>query len=120
MAKILSTIPILPAANVQAAMSFCRDKLGFEAMGDHGDYGLVRRDGAEIHFWKCSDPAIAPMSSAYIRVDGVAALHDEVAPQAGAHIVVPVTEQPWGMREFIVKDPDGNLLKFGEPIEEAA
>ena len=29
--------------------------------------------------------------------------------------VEPPQVRPWGMREFYVIDPHGNLLKFGEP-----
>ena len=35
----------------------------------------------------------------------------------------PVEESPvdqtWGMREFYVKDPDGNSLRFGSPMRAA-
>jgi catechol 2,3-dioxygenase-like lactoylglutathione lyase family enzyme len=27
-------------------------------------------------------------------------------------------DQSWGMREFYVRDPDGNALRFGSPIPE--
>ena len=30
-----------------------------------------------------------------------------------------VTDREWGMREFYVWDPDGNLLKFGVPVRAA-
>jgi len=31
-----------------------------------------------------------------------------------------VADRTWGMREFYVWDPDGNLLKFGVPTPAAA
>jgi hypothetical protein len=30
----------------------------------------------------------------------------------------PLTSQPWGMKEFFLCDPFGNLLLFGENIPE--
>ncbi|CBJ80025.1 hypothetical protein XBJ2_430001 [Xenorhabdus bovienii str. Jollieti] len=30
--------------------------------------------------------------------------------------VSPLTETPWGMLEFHLIDPNGNLLKFGQPV----
>jgi hypothetical protein len=33
----------------------------------------------------------------------------------GGRISAPV-DRDWGMREFYIWDPDGNLLKFGVPV----
>ena len=29
---------------------------------------------------------------------------------------MPPEDRPWGMREFYVMDPNGNLLRFGQLI----
>ena len=42
-----------------------------------------------------------------------AALHADFA-QRGLQVAPPLLRD-WGMREFYVIDPHGNLLKFGEP-----
>ena len=34
---------------------------------------------------------------------------------AGAEIVQEPTEQPWGMRDFAVRDPSGNLVRIDQP-----
>ena len=44
---------------------------------------------------------------AYLRVDDVDAFHDR-AVDAGAEILKPPTDEPWGMREFGVRSPDGH------------
>ncbi|HEY4985896.1 MAG TPA: VOC family protein, partial [Bradyrhizobium sp.] len=31
---------------------------------------------------------------------------------AGAEFFQPLKREPWGARDFIVRDPDGNLLLF--------
>jgi catechol 2,3-dioxygenase-like lactoylglutathione lyase family enzyme len=36
--------------------------------------------------------------------------------QAGVEFVHPVREQPWGTRVFRVCDPDGHIVKVGEPM----
>lgn len=51
---------------------------------------------------------------AYLRVDDVRAFHDR-AVTAGADIVKPPTEEPWGMREFAVRSPDGHRFMLGQP-----
>jgi uncharacterized glyoxalase superfamily protein PhnB len=36
---------------------------------------------------------------------------------AGASFVQTLKAKPWGARDFIVRDIDGNLLLFGGPAE---
>ncbi len=38
---------------------------------------------------------------------------DEVSPEWGPE------EMPYGMHEFAIKDPNGYLLSFGQPVEKS-
>ena len=70
----------------------------------------------ELHFWACEDRAICEATSCYLRVGDADALHREwtaVAPDAGGRINA-VEDKPWGLREFAVWDPHGNLLRVGQ------
>ena len=49
--------------------------------------------------------------SVYIGVEDIDAHHDQVAAR-GAEIVEPIWDAPWGLRQFSVLDPDGNLTTF--------
>ncbi len=44
-----------------------------------------------------------------IEVDDVDAAY-RAATAAGAPIVHPLTDEPWGVRRFFVRDPDGHVL----------
>ena len=48
----------------------------------------------------------------YIVVDDPDALHDRAAA-AGAEIVMSLTDQDYGSREFAARDPHGNVWSFG-------
>jgi uncharacterized glyoxalase superfamily protein PhnB len=48
----------------------------------------------------------------YITVDDPDALHDR-AVAAGAEIVMGLTDQDYGSREFAARDPHGNVWSFG-------
>ena len=48
----------------------------------------------------------------YVIVDDPDALHDR-AKAAGATIVMELTDQPYGSREFAAEDPEGNVWCFG-------
>jgi catechol 2,3-dioxygenase-like lactoylglutathione lyase family enzyme len=109
--------PILPAADVAATLAWYRDKLGFTIGGDHGDYGIVHRDGVELHFWKCADRDLAEQSAAYLRVADAAAVRSTMLEAAAGGRISKVEDKPWHMREFHVVDPNGNLLRFGQHAE---
>ena len=50
-----------------------------------------------------------------IFVANVDALYEEVR-ERGAKIVRPLQTEPWGMREFLVEDPDGHTFRFGQSV----
>ncbi len=49
--------------------------------------------------------------SVYVQVDDVDATHEAIAG-AGGEIIEPIWDAPWGLRQFSVLDPDGNLTTF--------
>jgi uncharacterized glyoxalase superfamily protein PhnB len=66
------------------------------------------RPGAQISLM--THDATAPLSPGVsVHVDDVDACH-AAAAQAGAEIVCPLTAEPWGVRRFFVRDPDGHVI----------
>jgi catechol 2,3-dioxygenase-like lactoylglutathione lyase family enzyme len=117
MARITKACPTFPTADVTKAAEWYRDKLGFKIASlypDHG-YAIVHRDDIELHFWKCDDRQAAENTSAYFRLDDIEGLHQSMLKAKEGGRIGEVQDRPWGMREFYVWDPDGNLLKFGVP-----
>src|SRR5688572_10082729 len=68
--------PVLPAREIPATIEFYRQKLGFRPRVQEEEYAIVRRDGVEIHFWKCADPNIAAHSRCRLRVKNLDALYE--------------------------------------------
>ncbi|MFG1357804.1 bleomycin resistance protein [Xanthobacter pseudotagetidis] len=118
MARITQICPTFEVADPSAAATWYRDKLGFAVKWSMADYAIVGRDDdVEIHFWP--RPATRPAdhsSSVYVRLDDIDALHATMTGAAEGGRISPVQDRDWGMREFYVWDPDGNLLRFGVPI----
>ena len=54
-------------------------------------------------------------SGMFIVVEGLDALHEAVSKKMP--LVMPLTTQFYGMREFAVADPDGHVVTFAEPVE---
>ena len=112
--QIKSTIPVLASLNLAESVAFYAGRLGFTKVSQYDDYAIVVRDGAEIHFWFCTDRNVAENTSCYLRVADTQRLFNEFAAK-GVSVKEP-TVHPWGMKELYVIDPHGNLLKFGEPV----
>ena len=116
-------IPILPSRSIAETTAFYQ-RLGFEG-GPHAfdsAYGILRLGDVELHFFL--HPELVPEQSfagCYIRVLDVERLYRACS---SAHLpteciprMVALDEKPWGLREFAVVDPDGNLLRIGQVID---
>lgn len=115
--------PVLPVRDVGAATAYYRDVLGFEVdflWGEPPTHGRVVSGGWDtggpvyIQFSLVSSDGPERQSSARLRihvgvdVDGLCA---EYRARGAAILGDPVSE-PWGLREFEVRDPDGHILGF--------
>ena len=50
-----------------------------------------------------------------IEVDDVDEVHGR-AVEAGAEIVYPLTDEPWGLRRFFVRDPNGAVINVTQHL----
>lgn len=103
----------LPVADIEAAREFYGGYLGLTSEGFNMGWvaSLATPDGrAGVHV--VTHDATAPEDSiASISVDDIDAAYRQ-ARDRGYEIVHPLTTEPWGLRRFFVRDPDGNLLNI--------
>ena len=115
-------IPILPARDLDETRAFY-ERLGFRAAGwwpkEFGGYAILRRGDLAMHFFAYQD--ISPSENyaqCYWRVKDVDALYAEChaagLPSSGIPRLEAVDDKPWGMREFAIIDPSGNLVRVGQ------
>ena len=107
--------PQLRSTNWDRTKAFYVDGLGFQIDWQHQfEPGLpifagVSLDGRALflteHTGDCE-----PGGAAYIVVDDVDALYERIRTRVKVH--EPPEEAPWGVREMLVIDPDGNRLRF--------
>lgn len=115
--------PIFKYADARAAIDWLVRAFGFEVGSvTDGPDGTVGH--AELTFGtgmimvgqgKSSTPGAPPAADdwrVYVAVDDVDAHHDR-AKAAGAEIVTPLTDQPYGSREYGARDLEGNVWSFG-------
>lgn len=121
--RLRAAYPQLFVRDVTLAAAFYRERLGFRIDYLYGEppfYGLLSRDGAGLNLRHTDGPVIEPaqrerdrLLSANIPVDGIEVLFGEFLA-AGVEFAQRLDRQPWGTLDFILRDPDGNLLCFAE------
>lgn len=108
--------PVLGADDIAAAINYYRTVLGFAEGWRRGSppvIAQVQRDEVEIHLTRRVG---SNSGSVYLYVQGVDAYYAEIRARGG-NIVEPIGDRPSGMRDFVVRDPSGNSLAFGEPVK---
>jgi hypothetical protein len=112
--RFLAAIPKLASLDIERSLGFF-EGLGFARRGDHPDYGIVERDGIQIHFWLCEDARIPTETACRVAVEGIEELFEVYSAKGVIHPNGSLALKPWGVREFSVLDPDGNLITFQQP-----
>jgi uncharacterized glyoxalase superfamily protein PhnB len=119
--------PALRCRDADAMIRFLTEALGFSThVAYRGEDGMVHH--AQLAFggsmimlgqereddWSRTKGAAGRPGSftTYVVTEAPDTLHDR-AKAAGAEIAMPLTDQPYGSRDFAVRDPEGNVWSFG-------
>jgi catechol 2,3-dioxygenase-like lactoylglutathione lyase family enzyme len=123
-ARLTGVTPRLPVADLARTVAFYTRLLGFQISvlwpDDRPTFAILDRDAVSLGFFSPdAHRGVVTIGTAdlYIATEDVRAMH---AALAG---VVPIEWGPevyfYGRREFAVRDPDGYLLIFTEPTDDA-
>ncbi len=113
--KLSAPVPALPVPDVKAAQAYYRDHFGctIEWYHEEGRIGGVSHGEAAIFFRESTDnicPVVFWMYS-----EDVDEAYAEMTAR-DANIVAPIEDTPWGLRQFTVQDPYGNLFHIHHDI----
>jgi catechol 2,3-dioxygenase-like lactoylglutathione lyase family enzyme len=126
-AKIVSAEPQLFVTDVERSCEFFREKLGFSLVFSYGKppyYAQVARDAARLNLRYVERTVIESTvrdREELLSASMTVATADEIKllflefQSAGVAFHQTLKKQPWGAKNFVVKDPDGNLLLFAGP-----
>jgi hypothetical protein len=89
-------------------------RLGFTISYHDRTYAFAHRDRLTIHLAQPADPAAARPGAIYLHVDDADQLASDWR-RAGVEVVGP-QDFDYGKREGSHIDPDGNLIRFGSPL----
>lgn len=111
----LHVMPRVQVSDMQRSIDYYQEALGLRVAWQTADGHLaaMASGGIEILLltrWEGSDPP--PPQSAYVYVEDPDALCAEYE-SAGGVVIEPVASRPYGMRDFVVSDPDGHRFTLG-------
>jgi catechol 2,3-dioxygenase-like lactoylglutathione lyase family enzyme len=119
MSTWLHLMPRLPVSDIERSIAYYQEALGLNLAWRTVDGGLAALATGEIEIlflvpW--TGEGAPPAQSSYVYVEDPDALCAELQ-DSGADIVDPVASRPYGMRDFVVRDPDGHRFTLGRGEE---
>lgn len=119
--KLGSFYPVLGSRDVTASRDFYTRYFGFEVVFDTDWYVSLRRKDAPQYELALLDPEHptvpegyrAPLGSGLLlnfEVDDVDAEYTRLSKEGGLRVVLPLRDEDFGQRHFIVAAPDGVLI----------
>lgn len=126
MTNFQQVTPFLHVPDLQKALDFFTDLLGFAVLFREANYAYVHRETVGFRLME-AEPGCAPEPHGgfayYIDVRDVDALYAELKPKLDAlppeHVHGPA-DKPYRQRELLVRAPDGNLIAFGMAMPDVA
>jgi len=109
--RVTRVTPNLHVPDIESAKGFYTDFLDLST--EEFNMGWVARytsPDTGAHVQLLTQDTAAPVDPVIsVHVDDVDAAHQE-ARRRGYEIVHPLSTEPWGVRRFFVRAPDGNVL----------
>jgi catechol 2,3-dioxygenase-like lactoylglutathione lyase family enzyme len=123
MSNFIQVTPFMHVDDLDRAVAFFTEILGFKTLVYGGGYAYVHRETAGFRILQQTGSDGAPPGTRrfayYIDVRDVDGLHAELKPKLDtlpAGDVYGPVNQGYGQRELLVLAPDGNLIAFGQAI----
>jgi predicted enzyme related to lactoylglutathione lyase len=115
--RLMQIAPAFAVRDLDAMVEFYGNALGFEARYKSGVYAVLSSDDVQLHLYPERDGFKAGQSSAYIFVQNVDAVYEKASKLA--KVVHPIADQEYGLRDFLMEDPEGNRIGIAQRLETA-
>ena len=125
-AKLTRSAPYFPVADVARSSAHYQRVLGFHteySAGSPVEFAIVTRDGFSIMLRRVADAGpISPNErqggtwDVFFWVSDARALHAELVANGADVVYGPLVQAAYHMEEFAVRDADGYILGFGQPV----
>lgn len=107
--------PVLPSLNVVRDAAWYTEHFGAEPQFyEDGHFALLRIGRDCLHVWQTDNPALPQASAIWIVIADAKTEFDRLEPRGIIHPNGRLRHRPYGVLEFSVLDPSGNLITFGQ------
>jgi uncharacterized glyoxalase superfamily protein PhnB len=121
--------PLLAVSNIKNTIEFYKNVLGFKIGmvvpdADNPEYADVSKDGMVLMFIPAKDHGIGSGEKLgigvylYMEIDGNIDEYYAELKNKGVNIVADIKDEPFGVRDFMVKDIDGYQLTFNKRLHD--
>ena len=124
--QLLRSAPYFPVADVERSAVHYERVLGFQREyvgGTPPQFAILSRDGLSIMLRLVSVPEhISPNEKqggtwdVFFWVRDARALHAELLANGADIVYAPIVQEEYQMEEFAVRDREGYVLGFGQPL----
>jgi catechol 2,3-dioxygenase-like lactoylglutathione lyase family enzyme len=104
--------PIFHTSDLERAVAFYRDRLGFEERYRLGNFAVVVLDTFSLGLTEVQELEPPGRASLWLYCDDVDA-ETEALRAAGIEVAHEPEDMEWGERMVAVRDPDGNEIYLG-------
>jgi uncharacterized glyoxalase superfamily protein PhnB len=119
-----AAVPVIATADVSSTVRYFEQTLGFTQQWTWGDppvYAGVKAGCANIYITHDPDTAAAIKErrlapDIFLWVNHIDQVYDQHRAK-NADIVEQLTARPWGVRQYVVREPNGYHLKVAESYE---
>ncbi|MGD9116550.1 MAG: VOC family protein [Dehalococcoidia bacterium] len=122
--------PLLAVRDMKKTLDFYTRHLGFDLKmcfptPDNPQYADIIKDGMVIMFVPAEAHGLDAKEKLgagvyfYLHIDGDIDKYYNELKQKGVRIAVDIKDEPFGVRDFTVEDPDGYKLVFNQTLKQA-
>ena len=121
MSRVLDSRSVLAVQDLAKSTRFYIEVLGFQLDPvDAKGWSFLSMDSFKLMLGECADEIAATETgnhSWFVRlmIEGLDEYH-RVISSRGAEVIAEPAAKRWGLREFVIRTPDGHRIMFAEPI----
>jgi predicted enzyme related to lactoylglutathione lyase len=118
---VLDSRSVLAVQDLARSTRFYIEVLGFQLDPvDAKGWGFLSMDSFKLMLGECADEVAATETgnhSWFVRlmIEDIDEYH-RVISSRGAEVIAEPADKRWGLREFVIRTPDGHRIMFAEPI----
>lgn len=110
--------PTISVADITRSVTFYTEVLGFQKVFENGDpvgFIILKKDAAELHLSLLNVHKATTQNVAHLMVEDAGALYQQLEEKK-VRIVKAIRDADFGLRCFVLADPDGNRIDVGQSL----